>query len=110
MAVDYFNLLRHQEHDDTQGLLVPDAVFPLKLLQIRRAGGLQYFSLIEFGRRLLLTKSFLFLLVIWQGVFWIVREIYLIMGQGRLYCLPCIYDTFFHPPQRDHMHLIEVRQ
>jgi hypothetical protein len=35
-----FYLLQYQEHDDTQGLLALDAVFPLKLLQIGRAGGL----------------------------------------------------------------------
>ena len=78
------NLLRHQEHDDSQGLLVLGAVFHLKLPQIGHAGGLQYFSLIELGSRLVPTKSFLFLLIIWQGVFWKVRRIYLDMGQENL--------------------------
>lgn len=73
------DLLRYQEHDDTRGLLVLGAVSPLKLLEIGRAGGLQYFSLTELRRRLVPTKSFLFLLVIGQGVFWKVRELYLII-------------------------------
>ena len=104
-----FNLLRHPEHDDSQGLLVLGAVFPPKLLQIGHAGGLQYFSLIQLCSKFLPTKSFLFLLVIWQGIFWKVREIYLVRGARKPYCLPCIYDTFGHPPPRGRIRLIEVR-
>jgi hypothetical protein len=83
-----FNLLRHQEHDDSQGLLVLGAVFPPNLLQIGHAGGLQYFSLIQLGSKILPTKSFLFLLVIWQGIFWKFREIYPVMGQESLTAFP----------------------
>lgn len=83
-----FNLFRYQEHDDSRGLLVLGAVFHLKLPQIGHAGGLQYFSLIELSSRLVPTKSFLFLLIIWQGVFWKVRGIYLVMGQESLTAFP----------------------
>ena len=78
------NLLRYQERDDTRGLLVPDAAFPLESLQIGRVEGLQYISFIEQHARLVPTKSFLFLFVIWQGVFCKVRELDINMEQESL--------------------------
>lgn len=63
------NLLQHQAHGDTRGLLEPDAVFQLELLQKGRAGDLQYVSRGEQRRRCVRTKSFLFCFVIWQGIF-----------------------------------------